>query len=72
MTPGKCPNCNHVITESRPGCLLHDLIQVIREREDMREDKLLRIHATTDVDALWCRLGEVVDDLQNGEFEEQA
>lgn len=63
-----CPNCTVPVARSNEGCLLHDLIQVARDREDTPERKLRKLHATCDVDALWNHLGALVDDLQEGRF----
>lgn len=65
-----CPNCSTPVSESNEGCLLHDLVQVAREREDMSESKLRRLHATVDVDRLWYDLGRIVDDIMEGRHSE--
>jgi hypothetical protein len=65
-----CPNCLMFVALPNEGCLLHDLIQVARERANHPERKLRQLHAKCDVDALWNRLGPIVDDLEDGNFSE--
>lgn len=65
----RCPNCDrHVANHPEDGCVLAALIQVIRDRGEMSERRLRTLHASTDADALWNRLGRVVDDLEEGVF----
>ena len=65
----KCPNCGgNVANHPENGCVLAALIQVIRERDAMSERTLRRLHADTDIDAFWSRLGVVVDQLEEGVF----
>lgn len=63
-----CPNCTKPVAKSNDGCVLHDLIQVSRERGTMAEPKLRKLHASVDVDAFWNRVGCIVDDLEEGYF----
>jgi hypothetical protein len=65
-----CPNCMRPVARSNDGCLLHDLIQVARERGNVTERKLRQLHAKADADALWERLGPIVDDLEDGNLSE--
>ncbi|MCB1944521.1 MAG: hypothetical protein KDF55_02185 [Thauera sp.] len=65
----ECPNCNGpVANHPENGCILAALIQVIRDRDVMSERSLRRLHADTDIEVLWCRLGAVVDDLEEGRY----
>jgi len=64
--PKKCPNCFQPVSKDNDGCLLHDLVQVARERGNVSERKLRAIHANADADALWNRLGPIVDDIEEG------
>jgi len=50
------------------GCVLATLVQAIRERGNVDEEKLLQMHATTDVSALWEDLGPIIDKLEHGEY----
>jgi len=50
------------------GCVLATLVQAIRERGNVDEEKLLQMHATTDVSALWEDLGPIIDKLEAGEY----
>jgi hypothetical protein len=63
-----CQNCGKPVSEQNPGCLLHDLVQVLRERGEHSERKVRQIHASVDADALWNRLGPVVDEIGDGWF----
>lgn len=62
-----CPNCAHPI-ENHPenGCVLKALIGVLRNRGEYEEIYLNEIHANTDVDALWQKIGRIIDDLGEG------
>jgi hypothetical protein len=62
-----CQNCSKPVAEEHLGCLLHDLIQVARERGNTPERKLRKIHSNVDADGLWNTLGRIVDDLERGE-----
>lgn len=66
----KCPNCDrqHRLGHPTNGCVLAALVQVVRERGDLTERRLKKLHENCDVDALWTRLGEVIDDLEDGVF----
>jgi hypothetical protein len=48
------------------GCALALLIGVARDRGNVTAAKLRGIHARVDADALWERLGPIVDDLERG------
>lgn len=63
-----CPNCTAPVSKPNAGCLLHDLIQVARDRATISEPKLRELHASVDTDALWNRLGNIVDDLEAGYY----
>lgn len=64
-----CPNCTESVGKSNEGCILHDMIQVLRERDtDMSEADLLTLHVKTDADAFWNACGAVIDDLESGAF----
>ena len=66
----RCPNCWAHPVDNHPenGCVLAALVQIIRERETVPETRLLRIHARTDITALWNTLGPLLDRLEVGEF----
>lgn len=65
----KCPNCGGTVAHHpEDGCVLAALIQVIREREVMSERRLRTLHASTDVDRLWDRIGPIADALEEGAF----
>lgn len=68
-TDDRCPNCNERVGEdAESGCVLGALIQVIREREEHTEEELLDLQRACDVDALWLKVGKVVDRLGSGKF----
>jgi hypothetical protein len=65
----KCPNCGEPVAgHPDTGCVLNALVQIIRERGEIPEVKVRKIHREVDVDALWEELGPVVDRLQEGVF----
>ncbi len=48
----KCPLCGGNVARHREdGCILAALIEVIRERDAISEQRLRKIHAHADVDA---------------------
>jgi len=64
-----CPNClapvaNHPDT----ACVLGALIALIRDRQSVPERRLRKIHADTDVDAMWEDIGPVIDKLEAGGY----
>lgn len=65
-----CPNCCTSTVENHPqdGCVLNNLVQVLREREVMSEKKLRQLHANVDADAFWNDVGRIVDDLEEGRY----
>ena len=65
-----CPNCLLPV-DGHPenGCVLAAFIQAIRERGNLSEEQLRELHHNTSVDALWSRLGPILDDLEEGVFE---
>lgn len=64
-----CPNCcNPINDHPRNQCMLAVLIQCLRERGELEEGQLLKLHQDCDVDALWDQLGLVIDDLGNGRY----
>lgn len=64
-----CPNCTEPVADHpENGCVLAALIDVIRSRGTFGERKLRNIHAAVDADALWCDIGEIVDDLEEGRY----
>ena len=66
-----CPNCGqHKADETHPetGCVLATLIGVVRDRGGLSESEVAKLHRTCNVDALWDRLGPVIDELEAGEF----
>lgn len=66
-TTRKCPNCGEpVVKHPDNGCVLNSLMRVVRDRGDTSDRRVRDIHAKCDVDALWNRLGEIVDDLESG------
>jgi hypothetical protein len=65
----KCPLCGGNVARHREdGCILAALIEVIRERDAISEQRLRKIHAHTDVDALWIDLGPIIDGLEDGKY----
>jgi hypothetical protein len=69
--PIACPNCDILLAIHpwRGACVLGALIVCIRDREEITEAELRHHHAQCDVDALWDRLGPIIDDLQEGVFD---
>jgi len=64
-----CPNCaNPVANHPHNGCVLNALVHVVRDRGHHSEERLRQLHATCDVDALWERIGPIIDNLEDGEF----
>lgn len=63
-----CENCRKPVAQSNDGCLLHDLIQVARERGNLSERKLRKLHSKVNTDGLWNHLGALVDRLEDGYF----
>jgi hypothetical protein len=64
-----CPNCTEPVAKHpENGCVLATFIETIRGRGTVSERKLRKLHAECDADALWNRLGPIVDDLEEGRF----
>jgi hypothetical protein len=59
-----------LVAEPSEGCVLHDLIQVARDRGETPEKKLRKLHANCDTDALWTHVGEIIDKLEDGYYSE--
>lgn len=65
----KCPNCGgYVANHPEDGCILGAMIQAVRDRDVMPERRLRALHASTNVDRLWDRIGPILDDLEEGAF----
>ena len=73
MSNKYCPNCDDDLAND-PGntCVLAALIDVLRDRDEHTEEQLQALHAACDVDRLWDRLGPVIDDLGEGEFNQET
>lgn len=63
-----CPNCTEPVSKPHKGCLLHDLINVVRERGNTPEARLRKLHATVYVENFWDDVGRIVDYLEDGLF----
>lgn len=71
-TDTRCPNCFEPVKQHpENGCVLAALIGVIRDRGEVEEGDLIELHAECNVDALWDRLGQIIDDLQEGHFTDE-
>lgn len=71
MNARTCPNCGNgmpVSNHPENGCVLAALIQVIRDRGDLSERRILDLHANCDADWFWDAVGRVIDRLEAGEF----
>jgi hypothetical protein len=65
----KCPNCGEPVAgHPDTSCTLYGLMQIVRERGNLPEAKVQKIHREVDVDALWEELGPVIDRLEDGAF----
>ena len=70
----RCPNCGEPVSKPSTGeiqvdgCVLHALIGVVRDRGNVSERKLRKMHSQVDVDHLWDRVGRIVDDLEAGYY----
>lgn len=65
----KCPNCGeHVNGHPDTSCTLYALMQIVRERSNLTEAKVQKVHREVNVDALWEELGPIIDRLENGDF----
>lgn len=66
-----CPNCSEPIDgHPKNGCALRTLIQVVKERGEVSDEDLRKLHLTCDADKLWDDLGPVADNLQSGQYVE--
>lgn len=64
-----CPNCGSpVANHPQNGCVLNALIRVIRDRGTVTESRLRKIHAAVNVDYLWDKVGNLIDQIEWGEF----
>jgi hypothetical protein len=63
-----CPNCSKPVARPNEGCVLHDLIQVLRERGEIPERRLRKLHADVDADGFWNDIARIIDRLQDGEY----
>jgi hypothetical protein len=70
----KCPGCGQHNVNNHPedGCVVASLIRVIRDRGDLNDSVVNRIHAALDVDAVWDVIGELIDDIQAGRYLDDA
>jgi hypothetical protein len=65
----KCPNCGAAVNaHPDTGCVLYALMTVIRERGNLAEAKVQKIHREVNVDALWEELGPIIDRIEDGAF----
>lgn len=63
----ECPNCTSPVAgHPKNGCVLAALIQVVRDRGNTPERKLLGLHAAVDADNFWEAIGPIVDRLEDG------
>lgn len=68
----RCPNCMGPLPDHPDNaCVLNAFIALLRDRGNKTEEELLDLHANCDVDAMWERLGPVIDDLEDGHFNEE-
>ena len=68
---GRCPECEQPANAAAPGCLLHQLIQLVRNERTtvaMPARELLRIHVNCNVSPLWLDLGEIIYRLGEGNY----
>ena len=68
---GRCPECEQPADTAAPGCLLHQLIQLVRNERTtvaMPARELLRIHVNCNVSPLWLDLGEIIYRLGEGNY----
>ena len=63
-----CPNCGEPVSKPAPGCGLHALIGVVRDRETVPERKLRKMHSQVDTDALCNDVGRIIDKLEEGKY----
>jgi hypothetical protein len=71
IKPWKCPNCGADIGADKThgdGCVLGALLEVVRDRGNLRERTVATRGRRCDVDALWDDLGTVVDKLEDGGY----
>ena len=66
-TEQECPNCGEPKwPHPDSGCVLAALITVIDERGGTSQKRLKHLLYNANIDALWDRLGPVIDDLERG------
>lgn len=64
-----CPNCaQSVVGHADNQCVLNAFIQLLRERENLNEARLLQLHGNCSVDTMWDDLGPILDKLEAGEY----
>lgn len=69
MIDRACPNCGEPIKDHpENGCLLATLITTLRERAELDEAELEKIHESTNAQALWDDMGRILDKLQAGGY----
>jgi hypothetical protein len=68
--PRLCPNCGQHPVANHPatGCVLAALIDLIRDRGTKSDMQIYKLHARCNADAMWGRIGPVIDDLEDGKF----
>lgn len=64
----RCPNCGEPVSRANEGCVLHDIIELVRDRGNVPERKLRKMHSQVDVDAFWDHVGKIVDRLEDGYY----
>ena len=64
-----CPNCNDpIVGHAENGCVLAALMGVLSDRGGHTDKQMRKLWANVDTDALWNRLGVIVDELGEGEY----
>lgn len=65
-----CPNCAEPIAKhGKADCMLGAFIDLLRDRGNLSEQRLRKIHESTNADLFWDDVGRIVDCLGDGEYE---
>ena len=68
---GRCPQCEQPADTAAPSCVLHQLIQLVRNERTtatVPARELLRIHVNCNVSALWLDLADIIYRLGEGDY----
>ena len=65
----RCPNCDELVNgHPDSDCILRVFANIIRDRGNKTEAEIQRLHADCNADALWDRIGPLLNVFEDGYF----